>query len=270
MMKKISILLILLATGAMASGQERQHDPVVAQQSPKPEENKPDHSLNIQMIFVKGGTLMMGCTSEQGDDCEDDENPARQATVSDFYIGKYEVTQAQWKAVMGTDVRKQRDKADTSEPLAGEGGNYPMYYVNWDDVEEFIRKLNAQTGKNYRLPTQTEWEYAARGGAQSRRTKYSGSNTVGDVAWYGENSGDTVHPVGQKLPNGLGLYDMSGNIWELCSDECIYDSSDTCRVLRGGNWRGPVSSCRVYDSFIDFSPDTRSDNLGFRLASGSN
>ena len=139
-------------------------------------------------------------------------------TVSDFYIGKYEVTQAQWRAVMGTTVRQQRDKAGTDWPLAGEGDNYPMYYVSWDEAQEFIRRLNAQTGKQYRLPTEAEWEFAARGGNNSRGYKYSGGNSEGNIAWYSENSNNATHPVGTKSSNELGIYDMSGNVLEWCND----------------------------------------------------
>jgi formylglycine-generating enzyme required for sulfatase activity len=256
---------------------KKQYNLCIAQQSREPAASFDDDS--IEMVRVKGGAFTMGCTSEQGNDCYNDEKPAHQVTLSDFYIGKYEVTQAQWKSVMGTNIRQQRDKADTSRPLCGEGNSYPMYYVSWNEAQEFIRKLNAQTGKNYRLPTEAEWEYAARGGAQSRGTKYSGSNTVGDVAWYIGNSGNATHPVGQKSPNGLGLYDMSGNVWEWCSDwygtyssgsqtNPAGPSSGSGRVLRGGSWRGDALYARV-PRRSHTAPAFRYNILGFRLASGS-
>jgi formylglycine-generating enzyme required for sulfatase activity len=220
-----------------------------------------------ELIYVKGGTFTMGCTSEQGDDCNNREKPTHRVTVSDFYIGKYEVTQAQWKSVMG------------SNPSRFTGDNLPVEQVSWNDVQEFIRKLNAQTGKNYRLPTEAEWEYAARGGAQSRGYKYSGSNTVGDVAWYGDNSGKATHPVGQKLPNGLGLYDMSGNVEEWCSDRYgdyssssqtnpagpSSGSSGSRRVVRGGSLEGGVHVWHRDGG----GPGLRDYSLGFRLASDS-
>ncbi|MDR3268534.1 MAG: SUMF1/EgtB/PvdO family nonheme iron enzyme [Tannerella sp.] len=235
-----------------------------ARQEQLAQEQRPD---DIQMVLVRGGAFTMGYTSEQGNDCWDYEKPAHRVTVSDFYIGKYEVTQAQWQAVMG------------SNPSDFKGDNLPVEQVSWDDVQEFIRKLNAQTGKNYRLPTEAEWEYAARGGAQSRGYKYSGSNTVGNVAWYNGNSGAATHPVGQKSPNELGLHDMSGNVWEWCSDRYDFYSSNSqtnpagpssgsYRVGRGGGWGNYAQFVRVPYRSGD-TPDNRDFYLGFRLASGS-
>jgi formylglycine-generating enzyme required for sulfatase activity len=233
-------------------------------------------------VYVAGGTFTMGCTSEQGNDCDSDEKPAHQVNLSSYYIGKYEVTQAQWKAVMGTN------------PSEFKGDNLPVDNVSWEDIQGFLRKLNAQTGKSYRLPTEAEWEYACRGGARSTHYKYSGSNTIGNVAWYHENSGDKTlkdsewdfdkltknncktHPVGQKTPNELGIYDMSGNVWEWCSDwygdyssssqtNPAGASSESHRVIRGGSWGGDAGSCRV-SLRAGSAPDTRSNYLGFRLA----
>jgi len=152
------------------------------------------------MVFVEGGTFMMGATSEQESDAFDWEKPAHRVTLSDFYIGKYEVTQAQWKAVMG------------SNPSYFKGDNLPVERVSWGDCQEFIRKLNERTGLTFRLPTEAEWDYAARGGNRSRGYKYSGSDDPDEVAWYWDNSGIKTHPVGQKRANELGLYDMSGNV----------------------------------------------------------
>jgi formylglycine-generating enzyme required for sulfatase activity len=218
-----------------------------------------------EMIFVHGGTFTMGCTFEQGGECDDDERPARQVTVSDFHIGKYEVTQAQWRGVMGNN------------PSNFSGCDQcPVEYVSWNDVQEFISKLNAMTGKRYRLPTEAEWEYAARGGSQSRGYKYSGSSNVGSVAWYDGNSGDKTHSVGQKSPNELGLYDMSGNVWEWCQDwygnyssgsqtNPRGPSSGSIRVNRGGSWSYDARGTRVSNRYSD-SPGIRSYLLGFRLA----
>jgi formylglycine-generating enzyme required for sulfatase activity len=256
-MRKLMVWIMLFMTGS--------HDPCAAQQS---RERAPGFADDgIEMVRVRGGTFTMGCTSEQGNDCDDNEKPAHSVTLSDFYIGKYEVTQKQWQAVTG------------SNPSRFKGDNLSVEGVSWEDVREFIRKLNAQTGKKYRLPTAAEWEYAARGGVQSRGTKYGGSNTVDDVAWYYGNSDNAPHPAGEKSPNELGLYDMSGNVWEWCSDwygdygsssqtHPAGPASGSDRVLRGGSWGSDARHVRV-PVRRGSTPDFRAGNLGFRLASGS-
>ncbi|MBO7279020.1 MAG: SUMF1/EgtB/PvdO family nonheme iron enzyme [Bacteroidales bacterium] len=217
----------------------------------------------IEMVFVEGGTFQMGATSEQGSDAYDDEKPVHSVTLSDFYIGKYEVTQAQWKAVMGKN------------PSRFQGDNLPVENVSWNDIQEFIKKLNRLTGKRYRLPTEAEWEYAARGGKKSKGYKYAGSNSIGEVAWYDSNSGYETHPVGQKQPNELGLYDMSGNVWEWCQDWYgNYNSSSqtnpsgpasgSYRVLRGGSWYRSARYCRVSDRSFNY-PSNWYYFYGFRL-----
>ena len=219
---------------------------------------------NIEMVFVKGGTFTMGATAEQGSDASSNEKPTHSVKLSDFYIGKYEVTQAQWKAVMGTN------------PSNWKGDNLPVENVSWNDVQEFITKLNAQTGKKYRLPTEAEWEYAARGGNQSKGYKYSGSNSISNIAWYDANSNKMTHIVGQKSPNELGIYDMSGNVWEWCQDwlgnynssfqtNPTGPSSGSYRILRGGSWSYVARTCRV--SIRGYSkPADRYNRHGFRLA----
>ena len=162
--------------------------------------------VSFDMVEVRGGTFRMGATSEQGSDADSDENPVHSVTLSGYYIGKTEVTQALWKAVMG------------SNPSEFKGDNLPVEYVFWYDCQEFIRKLNALTGQDFRLPTEAEWEFACRGGNNSRGYKYSGSDCIDDVAWYVDNSGSKTHPVATKLPNELGIYDMSGNVDEWCND----------------------------------------------------
>ncbi len=212
-----------------------------------------------EMVFVKGGTFMMG-----SNDGEDDERSVHQVTLTDFSIGKFEVTQAQWRTVMGSNPSK----------FAG-CDQCPVEQVSWDDVQQFITTLNSKTGKNYRLPTEAEWEYAARGGNQSRGYTYSGSNDIGSVAWCNENSGSKTHAVGQKQANQLEIYDMSGNVWEWCSDWYgTYSSSPVVspsgassgqfRVARGGSWIGIPRFCRVALRYF-INPDSRGSGLGFRL-----
>ena len=237
--------------------------------------------IEIPMVYVQGGTFFMGGTAEQGSYAENNEKPVHVVMLDGFYIGKFEVTQAQWEAVMGTTVSQQRDKAGGD--LRGVGDAYPMYYVSWNEAVEFCEKLSEMTGKPYRLPTEAEWEYAARGGQQADGTVYAGSNTIGDVAWYGKNSGNKTHPVGAKQPNALGLYDMSGNVAEWCSDwygSSYYSnspsvnpqgpSSGSNRVYRGGNWyTGAGSSINLVYLRVSYrggnSPDHRSGSLGFRV-----
>ena len=215
------------------------------------------------MMYVKGGTFTMGATSEQGSEADSDEKPTHSVTLSSFYICKYEVTQALWKAVMG------------SNPSSFKGDNLPVETVSWDDCQTFIRKLNAMTGKNFRLPTEAEWEFAARGGNNSRGYKYAGSNNIETVAWYDDNSGSKTHVVGTKSPNELGIYDMSGNVLEWCQDwKGSYSSasqtnptgasSGSYRVLRGGGWCYLARSCRS-SGRGSFTPDGRGSNYGLRL-----
>ena len=221
------------------------------------------NGVAFQMVEVRGGTFTMGATSEQGSDAESDEKPAHNVTLRDYYIGKTEVTQALWEAVMGNN------------PSWFKGENQPVEMISWNDCKEFISKLNSLTGKRFRMPTEAEWEYAARGGSKSRGYKYSGSNTLDDVAWYSGISDYETHEVGTKSPNELGLYDMSGNVWEWCSDWYgDYSSSaqtnpkgpdsGTYRVYRGGSWDGDARDCRCSGRH-DYGPDYRGSYLGLRL-----
>lgn len=214
------------------------------------------------MISVAGGTYAMGATSEMhmGDY---DETPTHQVTVSGFSIGQTEVTQALWKEVMGNN------------PSCFKGDNLPVESVSWDDCMIFISKLNNLTGKNFRLPTEAEWEFAARGGNNSNHTRYSGSGNISDVAWHNDNSGDKTHPVAMKQANELGIYDMSGNVWEWCSDwygdysssaqsNPIGASSGTSRVFRGGSWVFNAWNCRSSRRYNGY-PDATDYGLGLRL-----
>ena len=233
------------------------------------------YGLNLRMVYVEGGTFTMGCTGEQGGECENDESPSRQTTVGSFYMGMLEVTQGQWEKVMGTTIYQQRDKANSSWPIRGAGPDYPMYYVSWEEAKEFCMRLSRQTGRTYRLPTEAEWEYAARGGKRAEGSKYSGGWSVGDVAWYLDNSGNSTHVCGTKRANVLGLYDMSGNVWEWCEDfygpYLSYDtdnprgaSSGSRRVDRGGGWNSDAKYCRVSNRHCN-TPSDRGRNLGFRV-----
>ena len=222
------------------------------------------NGVSFTMVAVSGGTFTMGATKEQGSDAYSDEKPAHQVTLSDFAIGETEVTQELWQAVMGNN------------PSNFKGSNRPVECVSWDDCQEFISKLNALTGQSFRLPTEAEWEYAARGGSQSRGYKHSGGNIIDDVAVYSDNSGSQTHPVKSKQANELGLYDMSGNVWEWCSDWYgSYSSSAqrnptgasnaSYRVDRGGSWALNARRCRV-SRRLSNSPGYRGNDLGLRLA----
>ena len=219
--------------------------------------------LIANMVKVEGSTFTMGATPEQGNDAYEYERPAHQVTLSDYYIGRYEVTQKEWQAVMGDN------------PSKFYGDNLPVDYVSWNDCQDFINKLNQLTGLKFRLPTEAEWEFAARGGKQSKGYKYSGSDNAKNIAWYEKNSGSKTHQVGTKEPNELGIYDMSGNVGEWCSDWNDWYSSSaqtnptgpsfgSYRVLRGGSWGSIAGNCRVSDRF-NGRPSRRSDSYGFRV-----
>ena len=219
--------------------------------------------ISIDMVRVKAGTFTMGATAQMKNPDEDEKPTHRVTLTNDYYIGKYEVTQALWQAVMG------------SNPSNFKGDNLPVEMVSWADCQDFLSKLNRITGKTFRLPTEAEWEYAARGGNKSRGYQYSGSNNLSDVAWYGDNSGSKTHVVGIKQPNELGIYDMSGNVWEWCQDwDGEYSSSSQVnptganygfrRVFRGGSWDFDAWACRSSFRNSD-SSGTCGNSLGLRL-----
>ena len=275
-----SNIQITLTKEAMATQQSIVSQPIVAQQ---PMEQTPvtnvdnisipvKNGISIDMVRVEAGKFTMGATAEM-ENPHHSEKPTHQVTLTnDYYIGKYEVTQALWKAVMGNN------------PSNFKGDNLPVEQVSWDDCQEFISKLNRITGKTFRLPTEAEWEYAARGGNKSRGYQYSGSNNLLDVAWYDDwyddNSGDKTHAVGTKQPNELGIYDMSGNVSEWCQDwyEAYSSSSQvnptgansefdpSYRVYRGGSWEDDDRFCRSSRRACGEPGDRdRYSTLGLRL-----
>ena len=251
---RLSVILMGLALSAtmMAQGIIR-HKPPVTPSSTKRQSVQPAASPAKQqavaqlignMVYVQGGTFTMGRTSSKAYWCDDSDQPAHQVTVGSFYICKYEVTQKLWKAFMGNN------------PSWTKADNMPVEWVNWVTAQKFIRKLNAFSGKKFRLPTEAEWEYAARGGNRSHNYLYSGSDDINAVAWWKDNSGDKLHPVGTKRPNELGLYDMTGNAYEWCSDwqEPYQSGAQTnpkgpqtgdWKVMRGGNQSSSESESGV-------------------------
>jgi len=237
--------------------------------TPKKEKPAPVFSdpFAADMVRISGGTYKMG--DEYGDlgkTCL----PVHEVTVQSFYLSRYEVTQAKWRAVMGSDPPGLRFKGCIDCPVEN---------VSWNDVQQFIKKLNQLSGKTYRLPSEAEWEFAARGGNESRNTKYAGSNDLEEVAWYGTNSGRKTHSVGKKQKNELGLYDMSGNVLEWCQDvwhenyegaptngsAWVSGGAETGGVIRGGSWNGVGVGCRVA-SRNRYYADYRDYGIGFRLA----
>lgn len=212
-------------------------------------------------VLVKGGTFLMGGGGYN--------EMIHEVTVNSFLIGKFQVTQAEWQKVM------------INNPSRFKGERNPVENVSWFNTQEYIKKLNSKTGKIYRLPTEAEWEYAARSGG--KKEKYAGGNNVDDVSWHYDNSGGTTHPVGQKQANGLGIYDMSGNVWEWCNDwydENYYQNSPknnpqgpmtgTKKVVRGGSWHGGGAWSTRATERIWGCEDSKDGNLGFRLVSSQN
>jgi len=263
-MKRKALFVALALLGAFAFAQEQ----------------------NANFVHVEGGTFQMG--NENGRD------GTLTVTVKSFYMSKYEVTQKEWFDVMGTTLRQQRDIAGKKLPIIGEGDNYPMYYVDWFDAIEYCNKLSLKEGltpvyrgtndditcdwnaNGYRLPTEAEWEFAAKDGIKKYLlTEYSGSNNADAVAWYKGNSGKKTHPIGTKTANNLGIYDMSGNVWEWCWDWYEYYSSEpqtdprgpdygTERILRGGSFNYTDMYIRT-DYRGVYKPWNQSNDIGFRV-----
>lgn len=231
------------------------------------------------MVKVEAGTFYMGAQKDSviynnyDENATSLESPVHEVTVGEFYINKYEVTQNLWKAIMGKH-NDRVDEFDQWEDEFGKGDNYPAYRISFEEVETFIGKLNEYTGLNFTLPTETQWEYAARGGKDTNYALYAGGDNVIEFAWIDENS-DKCSEIGMKNPNILGIYDMSGNVWEMCSN-WYYDYSTVCdtitsgeaytghKVFRGGSWNTNAQQARVtarYKQGIHY----RDYNTGFRL-----
>jgi formylglycine-generating enzyme required for sulfatase activity len=261
MMTILKHLRAVAATGVLAlalAGTASAADPTPGQ-SFRPCDQCPE------MVDIPVGTVTAG-------NPKDFENPEPDApkrptiTIKRPYaLGKFEVTQAEWTAIMG------------SNPSENKSPQNPVDHVDWKMTQDFIRKLNQKTGKTYRLPNEAEWEIAALGGNKSKGYTYSGGNSLSNVAWFFDNSSSKTHPVAQLQPNELGIYDMSGNVWEWCSDWYGNYSGNAqtnpkgpslglYRVYRGGYWNADAQSCRTANRYF-ISPDSRYYFLGFRLVS---
>ena len=227
-------------------------------------QNPTRNILDIPMVVVAGGTFEMGGIETYGEQCYPDEFPKHTVTVDDYYIGQFEVTQELYKFVMGYN------------PSHFVGDSLPVDNISWVDAKTFIHELNKMTGKQYRLPTEAEWEFAARGGRWSQDLNYSGSDDLNAVGWCDGNSGRRTHAVGTKAPNELDIYDMCGNVYEWCQDRYAIYKADPqtnpqgpdfgkARVMRGGSWRSEARNCRnTYRSSEDY--EARILNCGLRLA----
>ena len=217
-----------------------------------------DSNVSFTMVYVPGGSFMMGAADDDPD-ANDNEKPAHNVSVKSFSLGETEVTQELWEAVMGNN------------PSAHKGKKYPVENVSWSDCQEFIKKLKALSGLNFRLPSESEWEYAARGGNNKSSYKYSGSNTVSQVARYNTSATQEVKSLAS---NSLGLYDMSGNVWEFCNDryagkylkESTAETQNSGRVIRGGSYRDFDSACRVTNRKPAGGNNVKDNKTGFRLA----
>jgi formylglycine-generating enzyme required for sulfatase activity len=259
-MKKTLVFLtcVALATSAIAE---------VDRVAPKELSAESMTRLMKEMIWVEGGTFLMGSNSDLASSAE---RPAHEVTISGFHMGKFEVSQQLFQEVMGWD----------HSYFAGKG--YPVNNVSWMNVQRFTERLSAMAGKHFRLPTEAEWEYAARGGQLSKGYKFSGSNDIDEVAWYAGNSERRLHPSGMKKPNELGLYDMTGNLWEFCQDDAdmrpypdgprtnplvgTFEKSDSRRakITRGGGYEFDADESLVFRR-DGATPNVRMPDIGFRL-----
>jgi len=237
-MKKLNILSAGLALFAAAT---------ISSCSSISDQEYEINGVKFKMIAVEGGSFMMGATPDQGDGLKDNEKPSHKVIVDDFFIGETEVTQELWFAVMGNNPSARTN----------DNGNSPVENISWNDVQSFIKKINDITGQHFRLPYETEWEFAARGGQKSTNKKYAGSDNLDEVAWYEKNSEGHPHPVGEKQSNELGIYDMSGNVYEFCADNI----AKYC-TIRGGFYLN--TECPIILS-TGISIESKLSNVGFRL-----
>ena len=217
----------------------------------------------FDMSFVKGGTFMMGSDAPNA---EADEQPVHKVSLSDYYIGQTEVTQHLWQAVMGSG----------NNPSATKGNNLPVTNITWNEAQTFVERLCELTGMRFRLPTEAEWEYAARGGQKSKGYTYAGSDDIDEVGWYNGNSSNKTHAVGQKQPNELGIFDMTGNVWEYCSDWHMPYSAQAQtnptgaatgekHVLRGGCYHYDSKNCTNTNRHSYYTPDKGGASTGLRI-----
>ena len=224
---------------------------------------KVNDTLSINLMCVEGGTFMMGSDAP---DAQADEQPVHEVTLSDYYIGQTEVTQHLWKAVMGSG----------NNPSATKGNNLPVTDITWDETQQFVERLSELTGLRFRLPTEAEWEYAARGGQRSKGYTYAGSNDIDQVGWYNVNSSNKTHIVGQKQPNELGIYDMTGNVWEYCYDwhtpyaaqaqtNPTGAATGDKHVLRGGCYHYDSKNCTNTNRHSYYTPDKGGASTGLRI-----
>ncbi|MCW5206790.1 SUMF1/EgtB/PvdO family nonheme iron enzyme [Desulfobulbus sp. F5] len=260
--RKAKAAIAVAAQLVAADAQAQAEADAAKEAEPKQGDSINDDATGMKLAYVPSGCFMMGSsTDDEGH--ENDEGPVHKVCVDSFWMGQYEVTQGQWEKVMGANPSKFK-----------KGGNYPVERVSWNDVQDFIKKLNSSTGKSYRLPTEAEWEYACRANSPG---KYCGGDDIDALAWHSKNSGDSTHPVGGKQGNGFGLYDMSGNVYEWCADwygkdyyasssqsNPVVPNSGSNRVIRGGAWLSPLRFGRA--AFRNWSrPDNSEGYLGFRL-----
>jgi formylglycine-generating enzyme required for sulfatase activity len=254
------VFLLALCLASTGNAQQKEKNSTGARQ-----EKEFTNSIGMQFVLIPAGSFMMGCNKDI-EKCDPEETPQHRVIISKpFYMAKYEVTQEQWAKVMG------------GNPSAFKGLSNPVEKVSWDDTRNFIEHLSKMDGKVYRLPTEAEWEYAARAGSESAYFFGNAGEQLGQYAWYSNNSGDKTHSVGLKQPNAWGLFDMHGNVWEWCQDwfeQNYYSSSPLTdprgpssgehRVLRGGSWGSGVHKARIA-SRGHIKPDYRDIDDGFRV-----